>query len=117
MAAVGGGVQQIAGAFRAGRRRAAQQGFAGYGFSQSPLRQFLGIAAQLLQSLQQGGIVKQFRRSQGTMGAALPVQQPQGPQGYFQFHDIFNFHQEVVKERVGNRREADAGRKAVERHR
>ena len=50
------------------------------------------------------------------MGAALPAQQPQSAQSYFQFRDIFNFHQEVVKERVGNRREADAGRKAVERH-
>ena len=118
MAAVGGGVQQVAGAFRtAGRRRATQQGFAGYGLGQSRLRLFRGIAAQDLQALQQGRVVQQFSLGQRTMGAALLRQQPESPQGYFQFHDILNFHQEGVKEGVGNRRKADASRKAVERHR
>ena len=105
MAAVGGGVQQVAGAFRtAGRRRATQQGFAGYGFSQSRLRLFRRIAAQGLQALQQGRVVQQFPLGQGTMRAALLRQQPENPQGYFQFRDILNFRQQGVKERIGNRR-------------
>lgn len=117
MTAIGGCIQPVAGTFRtAGRRRATQQGFAGYGFSQSRLRPFLGIAAQDLQALQQGRVGQQFPLGQGPMGAALLRQQPESPQGYFQFRHILNFRQQGVKERVGNRRKSDAVGKAVERH-